>query len=47
MARPSKYKPEYCDEIVSLMEQGASIEEVCLELSISKKRFHHNIRVYI
>jgi transposase len=34
MARPTKYKPEYCQTIIDLMKEGASIEEICLDLDI-------------
>ena len=30
--RPSSYKPEYCDTIVELMRDGASIEEVAADI---------------
>ena len=32
--RPTKYKPEMCETVVSLMSQGASKYEVCAELNI-------------
>ena len=34
VGRPTKYKDEYTDTIVRLMKEGASIEEICLELDI-------------
>ena len=34
MARPTKYKPEYKEVLLNLMKEGASIEEICLELDI-------------
>lgn len=30
--RPSDYKPEYCEKAIELLKQGASIEELGLEL---------------
>ena len=38
--RPSKYKPEMCDKVIELMKEGASIEEVALELDISKSNMY-------
>lgn len=32
--RPSKYKPEYCEKVISLMEEGASMIEVAYELRV-------------
>lgn len=32
--RPSKYKPEMCEAVISLMSEGASKCEVCAELGI-------------
>ena len=41
MARPTKYKPEHCDRIIALMKEGASIEEICLELDICKQTIYN------
>lgn len=38
--RPSKYKPEMGDEVISLMEEGKSIVAVCKELRISRDTFY-------
>jgi hypothetical protein len=32
VGRPSDYKPEYCDIAIELLKEGASIEELGLEL---------------
>lgn len=32
--RPTKYKPEMCDVLESLMKEGASLTEVCAEIDI-------------
>ena len=36
MARPSKYKPEFCERIIELRSEGASIVEVAAEFGASK-----------
>ena len=41
MARPTKYKPEHCERIIALMKEGASIEEICLELDICKQTIYN------
>ena len=33
--RPTKYKPEMCEKIITLMKEGASLYEVALELDIN------------
>lgn len=33
--RPSKYRPEYCEKVITLMREGLSKTEVCAELDIS------------
>ena len=35
IGRPSKYKPEMCDQVVELMKDGASLDEVSGVLDIS------------
>lgn len=30
--RPTDYRPEYCEKVIELLKQGASIEEIGLEL---------------
>jgi hypothetical protein len=41
MGRPSKYDPKYCDKIIELMSEGASIEEVCYEWRITKATLYN------
>lgn len=41
MGRPSKYKPEIAEQIIAMMKEGMSIEEVCLELNIAKQTFYN------
>ena len=41
MARPTTYKPEVQKKVIDLMKQGASIEEVCLELDICRQTFYN------
>ena len=38
--RPTKYRPEMCEVVTEHMKNGASIEEVCLELDIYKEAFY-------
>lgn len=38
--RPSKYKPEMCDQVIELMKEGASLVEVAAELGICKDTVH-------
>jgi len=40
MARPTKYKPEMCKVVIELMKEGASQEEVCGHLDISRETFY-------
>lgn len=37
---PEKYKPEYADTLLELMKEGASMEEICLELDICKQTLY-------
>ncbi len=37
MARPSEYKPEYCDKIIELGGTGASVAEMAFELGCVKQ----------
>lgn len=32
--RPSKYKPEMCQELIDIMSEGASLTEACVKLEI-------------
>ena len=38
---PTKYKPEYKDILLNLMKEGASIEEICLELDVCRKTLYN------
>ena len=38
--RPSKYKPEYCDEVIDLGKQGLSITQIAFELEIHKETLY-------
>ena len=40
MARPTKYKKEMCETVIELMREGASQEEVCGHLDISRETFY-------
>lgn len=33
---PTKYKPEYCDKLISLMKQGFSVQAVAAELEVNQ-----------
>lgn len=35
MVRPTKYEPEMCIKVLDVMAEGASKEELCLELGIN------------
>lgn len=37
--RPTKYKPEYCDEVIRMSKYGASKAEMALELDVAKSTF--------
>lgn len=37
--RPSKYKPEFCDEVIKLARTGASKAEMALDLEIAYSTF--------
>ena len=41
MARPTKYKVEFCDTVLELFKQGKSIAQICLRLDIAKDTFYH------
>ncbi|MCH7499419.1 MAG: hypothetical protein IH886_05335 [Nitrospinae bacterium] len=38
--RPSKYRPEMCDQVIELMGDGASLVEVAAKLGICKDTLH-------
>jgi len=39
--RPTKYNADFADTVVTLMKEGASIVEICLELNICKQTFYN------
>lgn len=46
VGRPTKYKPEMCDMVLPVMQDGGSIEQVALKLDISKPTLYEWIRDY-
>lgn len=38
--RPSKYRPEMCEELIEIMKEGASLVEVAALLDISETTIH-------
>ena len=44
--RPTKYKPEYCDLVIDLMKQGASMQEVALEIEVNIDTLYEWIKVH-
>lgn len=40
VGRPSKYKPEMCDQVIALMSEGASLVEVAAEIGICEDTLH-------
>lgn len=41
VGRPTDYRPEFCDAVLKLGEQGASRAEWCLELGIARQTLHN------
>jgi hypothetical protein len=41
MARPTKYSDELADIVITMMSNGCSIQEVCLEMKICKQTFYN------
>ena len=39
--RPTKYKPEYCDLLLEMVNEGASFTEFCAKVGISRQTFHN------
>jgi len=46
MARPTKYKPEYCDFVIELMKEGASKAECSAAIGIHKDTLYEWIKKY-
>lgn len=42
--RPTKYKPEMCEQVIDLMRDGLAIEEVCAEMGIWKDTFYNWVK---
>lgn len=38
--RPNKYKPEYCEQLISCMEEGGSITEFASIINVSRSTIH-------
>jgi len=38
--RPSKYKPEMCEQVIELMKEGASLVEVAAEIGIRRSTLY-------
>ncbi len=37
IGRPTKYKPEYCEEVVALGKEGKSVAQMCSHFDISRQ----------
>lgn len=42
MARPSTYKPEYCDRVIELGKTGASVVEMACDIGVSRNTLETN-----
>ena len=36
LGRPTSFKPEFCDKVIDLMKEGASIVEIAYELNVNR-----------
>lgn len=36
MARPTKYKPEYCEQVIELGKEGKSLAQMCAHFDIAR-----------
>jgi transposase len=41
MARPTKFKPEFCDQMVQAGKQGLSVEAFAGQIGVSKECIYH------
>lgn len=46
MGRPTKYRPEYCDDIIDYMSQGFSKEAYAGKIRVSKHRIYDWMKKY-
>lgn len=46
MARPSKFKPHYCDLLIDIFSDGGTINAFCVATGISKRTFFYWRRAY-
>jgi len=44
--QPTKYKPEYCEKVIELMMEGASMVEVAYELRVHRDTVHEWTKVH-
>jgi len=44
VGRPTKYKPEYCDKVIEVMEKGFSKEAVAGHIGISKDTLYRWVK---
>ena len=42
MGRPSDYDPAYCDKVIELGKQGASVVEMAVEIGVSRNTLETN-----
>jgi RPA family protein len=42
--RPTDYKPEYCQVLIDLMSEGASITEVAAEIGVNKSTIYEWVK---
>lgn len=40
LGRPTKYRPEFCEKVIEIMKEGATVVEVCAALGIVKDTFY-------
>ncbi len=46
VGRPTLYKPEYCDQVIPLLKQGMSIEEIGLEFDVGYTTIYEWMNVH-
>lgn len=46
VGRPTDYKPEYCSIVINLLKEGASIEEIALELDCNPDSIYEWMNVH-
>ena len=40
IGRPTKYKPEMCDQVIEIMKEGASLVEVAAKIGVCEDTIH-------